>query len=46
MAAMLRRLPVLAVALYKVPGGDLDHIELTITGLRYDTSPAAEQEAQ
>ena len=40
------RLPVCGKALYKLPDGDLDYIEVTVTGLHYDTAPvpAPEQE--
>ena len=34
------RLPARGKAIYKLPGGDLDYIDVTITGLRYDTGPA------
>ena len=38
------RLPVCGKALYKLPDGDLDYIEVTVTGLHYETAPAQEQE--
>ena len=38
------RLPVCGKALYKLPDGDLDYIEVTVTGLHYDTESAPEQE--
>ena len=31
------RLPARGKAIYKLPGGDLDYIDVTITGLHYDT---------
>ena len=40
------RLPASGKALYNLPGGDLDYIEVTITGLHYDTVPASEQVAR
>ena len=42
MAAMLRRLPASGKALYKRPGDDRDYLEVTITGLPYDTAPTPE----
>ena len=41
MAAMLR-LPASGKALCKLPGGDRDCIDITITGPHYDTAPAPE----
>ena len=40
------RLPARGKAIYKLPGGDLDYIEVTVTDLRYDTAPAPEQRAR
>jgi hypothetical protein len=37
------RLPACGKAIYKLPGGDLEYIDVTITGLHYD-SGAAEPE--
>jgi Family of unknown function (DUF6544) len=34
------RLPTRGKALYKLPGGDLEYIEVTLTGLHYDTGAA------
>ncbi len=34
------RLPAAGKAIYKLPGGDLDYINVTLTELRYDTGPA------
>jgi Family of unknown function (DUF6544) len=31
------RLPARGKAIYKLPGGDLEYIEVTLTGLHYDT---------
>jgi hypothetical protein len=33
------RLPTRGKAIYKLPGGDLDYIDVTITDLHYDTAP-------
>jgi hypothetical protein len=35
------RLPARGKAAYKLPGGDFDYIDLTITDLHYDTGAAA-----
>ena len=40
------RLPARAKALCKLPGGDLDYIEVTLTGLHYDTAPTRAREGQ
>jgi hypothetical protein len=34
------RLPTRGKAVYKLPGGDFDYIDVTITGLHYDTGAA------
>ncbi len=34
------RLPARGTAVYKLPGGDLEYIEVTVTELRYDTGSA------
>jgi hypothetical protein len=34
------RLPACGKAIYKLPGGDLEYIDVTITGLHYDTGAA------
>jgi len=34
------RLPARGKAIYKLPGGDLDYIDVTVTALHYDTLPA------
>ena len=34
------RLPACGKAIYQLPGGDFDYIEVTITGVRYDTGVA------
>jgi hypothetical protein len=34
------RLPARGKAVYQLSGGDFDYIDVTITGLRYDTGPA------
>ena len=36
------RLPTRGTAIYKLPGGDLEYIDVTVTDLRYDTAPAPE----
>ena len=40
------RLPTRGKATWKLPGGDLEYIEVTITDLHYDTAPAPEQVAR
>jgi len=40
------RLPTRGKATWKLPGGDLEYIEVTITDLHYDTDPAPEQMAR
>jgi len=40
------RLPTRGNAIYKLPGGDLEYIDVTVTGLHYDTAPAPEQRAR
>ena len=40
------RLPNRGKAVYKLPGGDLEYIDVTITGLHYNTGPAPEGRAQ
>jgi hypothetical protein len=40
------RLPARGKATWKLPGGDFDYIEVTITDLHYDTAPAPEQMAR
>jgi Family of unknown function (DUF6544) len=39
------RLPARGKAVYKLPGGDFDYIDVTITGLHYDTGAAPEGRA-
>jgi hypothetical protein len=39
------RLPSCGKAVYQLPGGDFDYIEVTITSLHYDTAPVPEQRA-
>jgi hypothetical protein len=34
------RLPARGKAIYKLPGGDLEYIDVTVTELHYDTAPA------
>jgi hypothetical protein len=34
------RLPVRGKAIYKLPSGDLEYIDVTVTELRYDTGAA------
>jgi hypothetical protein len=34
------RLPARGKAIYKLPGGDLEYINVTLTDLHYDTAPA------
>ena len=36
-------LPAVGKAIYKLPGGDLDYIDVTITDLHYDSAPAPER---
>jgi hypothetical protein len=40
------RLPTRGKAIYKLPGGDLEYIDVTVTGLHYDTALAPEQKAR
>ena len=40
------RLPASGKAIYKLPGGDLEYINVTLTELRYDTGPAPAGEGQ
>lgn len=40
------RLPARGKAVYKLPGGDFDYIDVTITDLYYDTAPVPEQRAR
>jgi hypothetical protein len=40
------RLPSRGKATWRLPGGDLEYIEVTITDLHYDTAPAPEQVAR
>jgi hypothetical protein len=40
------KLPTRGKAIYKLPGGDLDYIDVTITDLHYDTAPAPEHRAR
>jgi Family of unknown function (DUF6544) len=40
------RLPATGKAIYKLPGGDLDYINVTLTELHYDTAPAPAGEGQ
>jgi len=35
------RLPATGKAIYKLPGGDLEYINVTLTELHYDTAPAS-----
>ena len=35
------RLPARGTAIYRLPGGDLEYIDVTITDLHYDTGAAA-----
>ena len=37
------RLPARGKAIYKLPGGDLEYIEVTLTGLHYDTGAAPQE---
>jgi hypothetical protein len=37
------RLPSRGKAIYKLPGGDLEYIDVTVTDLRYDTGAAPAQ---
>jgi Family of unknown function (DUF6544) len=40
------RLPATGKAIYKLPGGDLEYINVTLTELHYDTVPASTGESQ
>jgi hypothetical protein len=40
------RLPTRGKATWKLPGGDLEYIEVTITDLHYDTSSAPDEVAR
>ena len=40
------RLPATGKAIYKLPGGDLEYINVTLTELHYDTAPASTGESQ
>jgi len=40
------RLPTRGKAIYKLPGGNLDYIDVTVTDLHYDTARAPEQGAR
>jgi hypothetical protein len=40
------RLPTRGQAIYKLPGGDLDYIDVTVTDLHYDSAPAPERRAR
>jgi hypothetical protein len=39
------RLPVRGKAIYKLPDGDLEYIDVTVSDLRYDTAPAPKRRA-
>ena len=40
------RLPTRGKAIYKLPGGDLEYIDVTVTDLHYDTALAPEQKGR